>query len=257
MNELETRMRQGEWFHSLTVPPNAWTVLRVDGRNFSRLTEQARYEKPFDEMFAHAMWQVALRLLKEFNGLYAYVESDEVSVLLPRSFDLFGRELEKLVSLSAATATGEFNRCTGLSLAAWNEVATFDSRAWVGSTDEDVVDYFLWRYDDAYRCAVNGWAYWSLRKEGTPASTVTSMLKGMRNAAKHELLFDRGVNVNDLPTWQKRGAALVWKLTTRTGHNPLTGLDVEVQRRVPYIETALPQSREDYRAMLRALVSGE
>lgn len=46
-HEFEARLRQREWFHTLTVPPGEWTVIRVDGRGFSRLTE-AHFDKPFD-----------------------------------------------------------------------------------------------------------------------------------------------------------------------------------------------------------------
>src|SRR5262245_28344970 len=49
-DELESRMRRLEWFHSLRVPEGAWTILRLDGRGFSGFTE-ARCEKPFDERF--------------------------------------------------------------------------------------------------------------------------------------------------------------------------------------------------------------
>ncbi len=41
MKNLETRMRAREWFHSLTLLPGVWTVIRVDGRSFSRFTEPA------------------------------------------------------------------------------------------------------------------------------------------------------------------------------------------------------------------------
>ena len=36
---FETKMRAGECFHALRLMPGAWTVLRVDGRSFSRFTE--------------------------------------------------------------------------------------------------------------------------------------------------------------------------------------------------------------------------
>ncbi|GLY76657.1 hypothetical protein Airi01_049240 [Actinoallomurus iriomotensis] len=36
--DLENRMRSLEWFHSLAVLPGAWTIIRVDGRGFSRFT---------------------------------------------------------------------------------------------------------------------------------------------------------------------------------------------------------------------------
>ncbi|MEV5746588.1 tRNA(His) guanylyltransferase Thg1 family protein [Actinoallomurus sp. NPDC052308] len=58
-NELEARMRALEWFHSLTVLPGAWAVIRVDGRSFSRYTE-SRFDKPFDPRFSELMTEAAL-----------------------------------------------------------------------------------------------------------------------------------------------------------------------------------------------------
>ncbi|MEV5746589.1 tRNA(His) guanylyltransferase Thg1 family protein [Actinoallomurus sp. NPDC052308] len=65
-------------------------------------------------------------LLTELGGRYAYTESDEISVLLDRSSDLFGREVEKLVSMSASAATAAFTLAAG-------EPVHFDGRVWVGA----------------------------------------------------------------------------------------------------------------------------
>ena len=43
------------------------------------------------------MAETAKALLSSLQGTYAYTESDEISVLLPRHADLFDREVEKLV----------------------------------------------------------------------------------------------------------------------------------------------------------------
>jgi tRNA(His) 5'-end guanylyltransferase len=34
-NDFEARMRSFEYFHGLRLLPEAWTVIRVDGRSFS------------------------------------------------------------------------------------------------------------------------------------------------------------------------------------------------------------------------------
>ena len=65
--QFEARLRSGEQFHTLTVPPGAWTVLRVDGRGFSTFTEQ-HYRKPFDEQFNEHMTRTAQALLTEFDA---------------------------------------------------------------------------------------------------------------------------------------------------------------------------------------------
>src|SRR5262245_5550780 len=117
--------------------PGAWTVLRVDGRSFSRFTEH-RFDKPFDLRFSQLMTEAARTLLTEFGARYAYTESDEISVLLDPSSDIFGRGVEKLVSVSASITTAAFTHAAG-------EPAHFDSRVWVGNGPMDVLDYFSWR----------------------------------------------------------------------------------------------------------------
>jgi tRNA(His) guanylyltransferase len=62
----------------------------VDGRSFSRLTERA-CQKPFDAKFHQRMTETAKGLIGTLQGTYAYTESDEISVLLPRHADLFDR----------------------------------------------------------------------------------------------------------------------------------------------------------------------
>jgi tRNA(His) guanylyltransferase len=146
---FEARMRALEYFHSLRVLPGAWIVIRVDGHGFSRFTATG-FEKPFDPRFHELMTRTAGALLDGLGGLYAYTESDEISVLVPRAWDLFSREVEKIVSLSAGLASATFTHGAGTP-------AHFDSRLWVGVDAQQVVDYFRWRQADAARCALIGW----------------------------------------------------------------------------------------------------
>jgi tRNA(His) guanylyltransferase len=44
-DEIEGRMRALEVFHSLRLVPGAWIILRLDGRSFSRFTEN-RFASP-------------------------------------------------------------------------------------------------------------------------------------------------------------------------------------------------------------------
>lgn len=232
-DELEERMRKLEWFHSLQILPGTWPVIRVDGRSFTRLCDQ-NFERPFDLKFHQYMVQAAEALLVELHAIYAYVESDEISVLLPVDSQLFGREVEKLVSISAAVASATFSLQLG-------RAAQFDSRIWVGPSPAHVVDYFRWRQADATRCCLNGWCHWTLRKEGKTAQQATAALKGKGVDFKNELLFERGINFNDLPGWQKRGVGLYWEEFERPGLNPVTGATTVAQRRRIHTESELPR----------------
>lgn len=245
-DDFEARMRALEYFHTLKLLPGARTVIRVDGRGFSRFTA-SRFEKPFDARFSELMATTAQALLDEFQGIYAYTESDEISVLFPPSWNIFDRELEKLVSLSAACASSAFTLAAG-------ERAMFDSRIWVGVTEQDVVDYFRWRQADAARCALNGWAYWTLRHEGMNAAQATNLLDHQSVGFKNELLFQRGINFTDVPEWQRRGLGLYWETYEKEGFNPLTQQAVTATRRRIKVDRNLPV-REDYSAFIRALMA--
>ncbi len=162
VDDLEKRMREFEGFHDLRVLPATWPVIRVDGRSFTRLSDE-HFQRPFDFRFHEIMVKVAKALLVELQGLLAFTESDEISILLPAHTDLFGRKIEKLVSISAGIASSRFTR-------EFESGAHFDSRVWVGPTVQHVTDYFRWRQSDATRCCLNDWCYWTLRKEGRKRS---------------------------------------------------------------------------------------
>jgi len=232
---LEDRMRRLECYHGLEVLPGAYPVVRVDGRSFTKLTRGM--EHPFDERFHECMVATASALLVELGGLYAFTESDEISVLLPCDTDLFGRSVEKLVSVSAGVASA--NISLDLHLA-----AHFDSRVWVGVADTDVIDYFRWRQADASRCCLNSWCYWTLRKAGKSAKAATEALEGQTFSQKNELLFKHGINFNNVATWQKRGVGVYWEDFEKAGFNPKTRASTTCTRRKVQVNRDLPRGPE-------------
>lgn len=232
-NSLDARMRELEYFHGIRLPLGMWAVIRVDGRSFSRFTAQAEFNKPFDERFSGYMRETAAALLDGLHGIYAYTESDEISVLFKRSWDIFDRELEKLISISASMAASKFTQLTGF-------FVQFDSRVWISASEEDVIDYFRWRQTDATRCAINGICYWTLRKEGKAVKETTELLDSLNFAAKNELLFQRGINFNEFPAWQKRGVGLYWEDYEKEGFNPVTQQPVKALRKRVKVDLELP-----------------
>jgi tRNA(His) 5'-end guanylyltransferase len=246
-DDFEKRMRESEYFHALRCPPGTWVVLRLDGRGFTHFTAREGFDKPFDPRFQALMRQTAEALLTELQGIYAYTESDEISVLFRPDWDLFDREVEKLVSISASIAGATF------SLAYQKSRAYFDSRIWLGAGKGDVIDYFRWRQDDAARCALNGWCYWTLRKEGKSAAEATALLDGKMQAFKNELLRQRGIDFNALPLWQSRGTGMYWELYEKAGYNPVLQQEVAAIRRRVKIDEALPV-KDEYAAFVRRVM---
>jgi tRNA(His) guanylyltransferase len=244
-NDFENKMRELEYFHSLRILPGAWAVIRVDGRSFSRFTAE-RFEKPFDLKFHDLMVTTTQALLEGLQGIFAFTESDEISILLPADWDLFDRSLEKAVSISASIASSQFSCAIG-------EPATFDSRIWVGANKSQVGDYFSWRQADATRCALNGWCYWTLRKLGHSARKATSLLDGQPVSFKNELLFENGINFNDLPGWQRRGTGMYWEEYEKIGYNPKEQIEVKTTRRRIKIDRELPM-KDEYRTLIRQIL---
>jgi tRNA(His) guanylyltransferase len=208
-DDLETRMRELEWFRDLRALPETWPVIRVGGRGFSKFTED-RFAKPFDPRFHEIMCSVAERLLLELQALYVYTESDEISVLLPRESDLFDREVEQLISIAAGLASATFTQGCG-------EIAHFHARLWLGPSAQHVAEYFRWRQANAAHGCLNAWCYWALRKDGFDEEASTRQLRGKSASELQELLFQRGINLNNLPEWQRRGTGIYWERYEKLG----------------------------------------
>jgi tRNA(His) 5'-end guanylyltransferase len=150
--------------------PDLWLIVRLDGRGFGRFTA-ARFEKPFDPRVRDLMCVAARALLIDFNELYAYTMSDEISLLLPPEWDLFGRVVEKIVSISSGLASAAFTQPCG-------EPTHFDSGIWLGVNEEAVIDYFRWRHR-------------SCRTAQADSEHGTSGERGLRRAL-HKILLATG-----------------------------------------------------------------
>jgi tRNA(His) 5'-end guanylyltransferase len=133
--------------------------------------------------------------------------------------------------------------------------AHFDSRVWLGASEGLVRAYFHWRQDDAARCALNGWCYWTLRNDGMSVRQATRELESRGVDYKNELLFRHGVNFNEVPAWQRRGVGLRWEQYEKEGFNPKTGETVIAQRRRIAAVDPLPM-KDAYEAFLVQVLGG-
>ena len=238
-DDLDRQLRRFETAHDHCVLPGLYMVARLDGRGFTRLTKEVhQFEAPFDERFRdHMVATVEHLMTSGFRVLYGYTQSDEISLLLHRDEESFNRKLRKLNSVLAGEASAKFSTRLG-------DIAAFDCRISQLPTLDLVAGYFRWRQADAHRNALNSHCYWLLRHEGQSVRAATNALLGLSVADKNELLFQRGINFNNLPSWQKRGVGLFWEDYEKAGLNPITGEQVTAQRRRIKVELELPLGDE-------------
>jgi tRNA(His) guanylyltransferase len=249
-DDLDARLRVFETAHDHCALPGIYLVARLDGRNFTRLTKEVHdFERPFDERFRDLMVGTVQHLMQcGFRVRYGYTESDEISLLLDPAEDAFGRKLRKYHSILAGEASAKFSLLLG-------SMGAFDCRIAQLPRADDVADYFRWRAEDALRNALNAHCYWLLRTEGDTQVGATGRVSGLSTAEKHELLFQRGINFNNLPAWQKRGLGVYWRMADREGFNPVTQQPTLTLRRELHTDFELPV-REAYLQFIQSLLVG-
>jgi tRNA(His) guanylyltransferase len=247
-DELDTRMRVFETAHDHSVLPGLYMVARIDGRNFTRLTKEVhKFEAPYDGRFRDMMIETTAHLMNcGFRSLYGYTQSDEISILFHPEITTFDRKVRKYNSVLAGEASAKFSLLL-------KDHACFDCRISELPNMDMVVDYFRWRNEDAHRNALNAHCYWMLRKEGQSVDQATKALHKLSVAEKNEMLWQRGVNFNELPLWQRRGVGLYLETYGKSAKNPLTGEEVTATRRRLRTDMELPM-KDEYGSFIAKLV---
>lgn len=114
-NQVADEMKLMEKKDSIKLDPNIPIAIRLDMRSGGSFVKGLN--KPFDKVFTNAMTQTAIALAEQVQGTQlAYVGSDEITLLLFNNSSkehftpFFEGKLQKMVSLTAAIATAEFNK---------------------------------------------------------------------------------------------------------------------------------------------------
>lgn len=205
-------MKDYEVYSSLRVPKNSKIIIRLDGRAFHQLACDLELVKPYDKDFYNVLSKVCEDLFKEFSPLFVYTFSDEISLLFDKL--PFEGRLEKINSVIASFAASSFvinyNR-------EFKKPPSFDSRV-IPVQDGDILKYFKWRQDESWRNCVNshGISYLKTKYSNTEAN---DKIKGMKLNEIHELLFQNGINLNDIETYMKRGIGIYRKNKKIEGFN--------------------------------------
>lgn len=229
-------------------------ILRLDGCHFHTFTRGLK--KPYDALFIEVMQKTTKDLCESIQGCkFGYVESDEISLLLTDYDTLqtaawFDYSIQKICSVAASMAAMYFNKNLKQCVEEWynrhnndnNYYETllkkielggyFDARAF-NLPEHEVVNYFIWRQNDATRNSIQGLAQ---------ANFSQKQLQGLNNSQLQDKLHEeKGINWNDCKTVEKRGSAVIKVLDPITGHSKWT-VDTEmpiISQNRAYIEHIL------------------
>ena len=213
-------------------------IIRIDGKAFHTFTRG--FKRPFDEVLIKTMQETTKYLCENIQGcVLGYTQSDEMSLVLVdyERFETsawFDYEIQKMCSIAASMATMAFNRTFNelvkeyrfndgenfdlstkegeesyyllqVYLNALDKGAMFDARVF-NIPKEEVTNCIYWRQLDASRNSIQmvGQANFSHKElHGKSCNDIQDML-----------MTQRGINWNDLPTYQKRGSCVIKEIYT-------------------------------------------
>lgn len=215
-------------------------AIRCDGRSFHTFTR--KFQKPFDEVLIKTMQETMKYLCENIQGcVLGYTQSDEITLILVdykklTSSAFFDYEVQKICSITASMATMAFNKFLkenideyslnnmGTSFIlhgetgrlsdkeknilknimiyeeAYHKGAMFDARCF-NIPKEEVTNLVYWRQLDATRN--------SIQMVGQANFSHKELQNKSCNDIQDMLMTQKGINWNNLPTYQKRGSCCV------------------------------------------------
>lgn len=190
------------------------------------------FKRPFDEVFIKSMQNTAKYLCENIqNCKLSYQQSDEITLLLVDYDKLntdcfFDYRVDKLCSIAASMATMVFNKffekyVNEYRFSKWDGISKYEDGTWgyiqtlLNAVDkgamfdarclnipkEEVTNNFYWRQLDASRN--------SIQMVGQANFSHKELQNKSCNDIQDMLMTQKGIDWNDLPTYQKRGSCCV------------------------------------------------
>lgn len=205
-------------------------AIRIDGKAFHTFTRG--FQKPFDEVLIKSMQETMRYLCENIQGcVLGYTQSYEITLILIdykklTSSAWFDYEVQKICSIAASMATMAFNKffekyVDEYRFSKWDGASKYEDGTWgyiqtlLNAVDkgamfdarcfnipkEEVTNLVYWRQLDASRNSIQmvGQANFSHKKLQNKSC----------NDIQDMLMTQKGINWNDLPTYQKRGSCCV------------------------------------------------
>ncbi len=213
-------------------------AIRIDGKAFHTFTKG--FQKPFDEMLIESMQDTMKYLCENIQGcVLGYTQSDEITLILVdykklTSSAWFDYEVQKVCSIAASMATMAFNKYFSENInsecyvfddelldngdfnpnykneylidlytthiKASYKGAMFDARCF-NVPKEEVANLIYWRQLDATRN--------SIQMVGQANFSHKELQNKSCNQIQDMLMTQKGINWNDIPSYQKRGSCCI------------------------------------------------
>lgn len=175
---------------------------RIDGRGFSKFTKGMT--RPFDSRMSQTMIDTTKELVDKTHATLGYVQSDEISLAWIPSINgtyWFDRKITKMTSVIAGLTTISFVQAMienfgDESSSLLSRSPHFDARVISMPNLSEMSNMFLWRNQDCTKNAISMAAHHFYGH---------NELQGKSGSEKQEMLFAKGQNFNDYPTFFRRG----------------------------------------------------
>jgi tRNA(His) 5'-end guanylyltransferase len=222
-SDLAKRMKDYESISKTKLMKRCPVICRIDGKAHHSFTRG--FKRPFDEIYIKSMQETAKYLCENIQGVVlSYQQSDEITIVLVdyeklNTSPYFDYEVQKLCSIIASMATMAFNEAfqriyANLYMGANEEdkiilyntygkkcfKAMFDCRVF-NIPKEEVTNCIYWRQLDASRNSV--------QMVGQANFSHKELQNKSCNKIQDILMTQKGINWNDLPTYQKRGSCCI------------------------------------------------
>ena len=204
---------------NISLLRNTFIVCRIDGHGFHRFTSKHGFEKPNDSRGIMLMNHAAKAVMMEFQDIFlSYGQSDEFSFCFQKNTTLYGRREAKI-------STNLVSLFTAAYVAGWplffgdrklEYLPSFDARCVLYPSVQNLRDYCSWRQADCHINNLYNSAFWELVKSGLSEQDAENKLCTTDSGQKNEILFQLGINYNNLPLIYKKGTTLIRVPMVRT-----------------------------------------
>ena len=229
---------------SQTLIPRLPIMIRLDGKKFSTFTKGLK--RPFDERFSKLMIETTKYLVKETGANIGFTGSDEITLVFYNdnidSQMIYGGKVFKIeTDLAAMCSVFFFSKLKEYLPEKEGIITRFDARAWNVPNLDEAVNSFLDRELSVTKNSIS-----------MVAETLYSPpeLDGKNQNNRQEMLFQKGINWNDFPSYFKRGTYIQKKVKKGKldiedleklpeKHNARLNPDLEIERSI-IVELDLP-----------------